>query len=87
VTDGRRWVNYRSGEKGEGLVEVALPGQPLATRSMATHLPNDYVLGIWVDDHEAWFATSDGLGHGFFPASNKLLTTTASKNSTEKEKP
>jgi hypothetical protein len=33
---------------------------------MSTKLPNDFVLGIWLDDREAWFATSDGLSHAFF---------------------
>jgi hypothetical protein len=32
---------------------------------MSTKLPNDFVLGIRVDDQEAWFATSDGLAHAF----------------------
>jgi hypothetical protein len=35
---------------------------------MSTKLPNDFVLGIWVDDQEAWFATSDGLSHAIFAA-------------------
>ena len=47
----------------EGVVEITRPGKPAETRTMATKLPNDFVLGIWVDDQEAWFATSDGLGH------------------------
>jgi hypothetical protein len=45
---------------------------------MPSRLPNDFLLDIWVDDHEAWFATSDGLGHGFFPPSRKALTAAAS---------
>jgi hypothetical protein len=38
---------------------------------MATKLPNDFVLGIWVDDQEAWFATSDGLSRAIFAAPPK----------------
>jgi ligand-binding sensor domain-containing protein len=67
VTDGVTWVNYRTTEKGEGVVEISRLGQETQTETMRTQLPNDFVLGIWLDDHEAWFATSDGLGHGFFP--------------------
>jgi len=79
VTDGDTWVNYRTNEKREGLVEITRPGKPMETRTMATHLPNDFVLGIWVDDHEAWFATSDGLAHGLFASSPKPPTTAAVK--------
>lgn len=66
VTDGDTWVNYRTNEKGEGVVEITRPGKPVETRLMSTHLANDFVLGIWADDREAWFATSDGLSHGVF---------------------
>jgi len=38
------------------------------------NLPNDFVLGIWAGDGEAWFATSDGLGHGMFAASKPVST-------------
>ena len=80
VTDGETWVNYRSGENGEGLVEIHRRGQERQTRTMPTHLPNDFVLGIWEDGHEAWFATSDGLGHGFFPSHSKPATTASARN-------
>lgn len=76
VTDGNVWVNYRTSEQGKGLIEISRPGQPVETRTLSTSLPNDFVLGIWTDDKEAWFATSDGLGHGLFASSSK--TTTAS---------
>jgi hypothetical protein len=33
---------------------------------MSTALCNGFVLGIWADEKEAWFATSDGLSHGIF---------------------
>ena len=71
VTDGDTWVTYRTNEKGEGIVEIARPGQPVETRTMSTKLPNDFVLGIWVDDQEAWFATSDGLSHAIFATPSK----------------
>ena len=61
-------VYYRTQEKGEGIVEIARPGQAIETRAMSTKLPNDFVLGIWVDDREGWFATSDGLSHAYFVA-------------------
>jgi len=77
VTDGDTWVNYRTNEKGEGLVEITRPGKPLETRTMSTHLANDFVLGIWADDHEAWFATSDGLSHGIYFSGAKPTTTAA----------
>ncbi|MBI4664710.1 MAG: hypothetical protein HY735_38470 [Verrucomicrobia bacterium] len=64
VTDGTCWVNYLVNEKREGTVEIHRPGQPVETRPMATALPNGFVLGIFVDDQEAWFATSDGLSKG-----------------------
>ena len=80
MTDGDTWVNYHSGEKGEGLINIVRPGQPIETHTLPTHLPNDFVLGIWVDEREAWFATSDGLGHGIFPSTGKTLPTTTTKN-------
>jgi ligand-binding sensor domain-containing protein len=77
VTDGDHWVNYLVGEKGEGIMEVVRSGESLVTRSMTTALPNGFVLGIWVDDREAWFATSKGLGHGFITPPAKKTTTVA----------
>ncbi len=65
TTDGNIWVNYRTDEHGDGIMEIARPGQPMETRKMTTALPNNFVLGIWVDDREAWLATSDGLAHAF----------------------
>jgi ligand-binding sensor domain-containing protein len=69
VTDGNTWVNYRTDDKGEGIVEIARPARPVETRTMSTKLPNDFVLGIWADDQEAWLATSHGLAHAFLAAS------------------
>lgn len=66
VTDGAYWVNYLLGEKGEGIMEIHRPGKPMEKRATSTALCNDFVLGIWADDKEAWFATSKGLSHGFF---------------------
>src|SRR5262249_4971703 len=63
VTDGDTWVNYHTGEQSQGLVEIARPGKPLETQTLSTKLPNDFILGIWLDDKDAWFATSDGLAH------------------------
>jgi ligand-binding sensor domain-containing protein len=79
VTDGNTWVSYHTSDKGEGLVEILRPGEPVEKRVMKTHLANDFVLGIWVDDHDAWFATSDGLSHGIFANVPKPTTTAAAK--------
>jgi ligand-binding sensor domain-containing protein len=64
LTDGTNWVNYLVGEKGEGIVEIHHPGQPVKKRAMPTALANCFVLGIWADENEAWFATSKGLSRG-----------------------
>jgi ligand-binding sensor domain-containing protein len=69
VTDGDTWVNYRTNDKGESIVEITRPGRPVETRTMSTKLSNNFVLGIWVEDDGVWFATSDGLSHGFFATS------------------
>jgi len=66
VTDGNYWINYLVGEKNEGLMEIWRPGKPVEKRLMPTALVNGFVLGIWADEHEAWFATSKGLSHGLF---------------------
>jgi ligand-binding sensor domain-containing protein len=66
LTDGETWVNYLIGENGGGLVEIHRPGQPVEKRTMSTALANGFVLGIWADETEAWFATSDGLSRGIF---------------------
>ncbi len=66
VTDANYWVNYFLGEKGEGLMEIHRPGKPVEKRTMTTALANNFVLGIYVDDTEAWFATSKGLSRGVF---------------------
>lgn len=66
VTDGNVWVNYLVDENGHGLVQIHRPGQPTETRPMTTALADGFVLAVWVDDREAWFATSHGLSHGLF---------------------
>ena len=68
LTDGIHWVNYLVGEKGEGLLEIHRPDQPVQKETMSTALANGFVLGIWADEHEAWFATSDGLSRAVFRA-------------------
>jgi ligand-binding sensor domain-containing protein len=72
VTDATNWVNYLVGEKGEGIVEIHQPGQAVQTRKMDTALCNSFVLGIWADENEAWFATSKGLSHGIFAKTKSL---------------
>jgi ligand-binding sensor domain-containing protein len=79
VTDGDTWVNYRTSDKGEGLVEIERPGKTLEILKLSTKLPNDFVLGIWADDKEVWFATSDGLGRGILAPRPKATTVSISK--------
>jgi hypothetical protein len=79
VTDGEFWVNYLVGDKGEGLREIHRPGQPPETKTMATALANCFVLGIYVDDQEAWFATSKGLSRGIFAPYQKPATVAEAK--------
>jgi ligand-binding sensor domain-containing protein len=66
LTDGVNWVNYLVGDKGEGLMEIHRPNAPVEKRTMSTALANSFVLGIWADEHEVWFATSNGLSRGTF---------------------
>lgn len=79
VTDGQFWVNYLVGEKGEGIVEIHRPNQKVETRTMDTALANCFVLGVYVDDDEAWFATSKGLSHGIFAPRTKPTTVADAK--------
>ncbi len=66
VTDGINWDNYIVGENGQGMVRTFRSAQDPQTRTMSTALANGFVLAIWADDHEAWFATSNGLSHALF---------------------
>lgn len=66
VTDGETWVNYEVGAKGEGIRTIHRPGRAPEVQVMDTALANCFVLGIYVDDEEAWFATSNGLSRGVF---------------------
>jgi len=66
VTDGAYWVNYLLSDQNEGLIEIHRPGKPVEKRVMSTGLCNGFVLGIWADEKEAWFATSKGLSRGIF---------------------
>jgi hypothetical protein len=47
--------------------------------TMSTHLANDFVLGVWTDDHEAWFATSDGLSHAMFVPTKESIIHASNK--------
>jgi ligand-binding sensor domain-containing protein len=82
VTDGNTWVNYRVGDSGEGILEIHRPGQPMELRPMTTALAHQFVLGIYVDDQEAWFATSKGLSRGVFAPSQPLTRLTRSVGTT-----
>jgi len=68
VTDGTQWINYVVDEQGQGRIRTFRPGAEPETRAMTTALADGFVLGIWADDHEVWFATSNGLSHGILAA-------------------
>ncbi len=68
VTDGDTWVNYTVDEAGRGVVRIHRPGKEPETRILTTALSDAFVTAIWADDHEAWFATSNGVSHGIFAA-------------------
>jgi hypothetical protein len=53
-------------------MEIHRPDQPVEHRKTETALPDSFVLGIWIDDAEAWIATSNGLGHGTLSAAPRL---------------
>ena len=76
VTDGTDWVNYLVDENGRGVVQIHRAGQDTETRTMTTALADGFVMGVWADDHEAWFATSNGLSRGILaaPAATPTLT-------------
>lgn len=66
VTDGTCWANYTVDGQGRGAVQIQRPGCAPQTRAMATRLADGFVMAIWADDHEAWFATSNGLSRATF---------------------
>ncbi len=68
VTDGDNWVTYTVDEAGRGVVCIQRPGTEPETHVMETALSDAFVTAIWADDHEAWFATSNGVSHGVFAA-------------------
>jgi ligand-binding sensor domain-containing protein len=82
VTDGVTWVNYLADDAGSGSIEIHRPDQPTEIRPMSTALANRFVLGIHVDDDEAWFATSNGLSRGIFAGSSKFTRLTGPVGST-----
>jgi ligand-binding sensor domain-containing protein len=79
LTDGSTWINYLVGEKGQGQLEIHRPGRPAERRAMATALANGFVLGIWADEKEAWFATSNGLSRGIFAPQQQPATVAEAK--------
>jgi len=52
--------NYQVGKDGKGVVTYAVRVSR-RDRTMATALSDGFVMAVWADDHEAWFATSNGL--------------------------
>ncbi len=79
LTDGTNWVNYLVSEKGDGIIEIHRTGQPMEKRPMSTALANSFVLGIWADEHEAWFATSKGLSRGVLASHPVAIRETEAK--------
>jgi ligand-binding sensor domain-containing protein len=68
VTDGDNWINYTVDDGGKGVVRTCRPGREAETRTMSTALADGFVLAVWADDHEVWFATSNGLSRGVLAA-------------------
>ncbi len=79
VTDGTNWVNYLIGTNGQGVVEIHRPSAPVEKRVTATSLANGFVLGIWADEREAWFATSKGLSRGVFSGTTRVANAAQGK--------
>ena len=77
VTDGTDWVNYTVDENGQGGVQTWQSGKKPETRTMTTALADGFVTAIWADDHEAWFATSNGLSHGILATPSTSSTATS----------
>jgi ligand-binding sensor domain-containing protein len=73
VTDGEYWVNYLQDDAGQGVMEIHRPGRPVEKRLMPNAMNNYFVLGIWADEKEVWFATSDGLTRGSLSASHAKM--------------
>ena len=84
VTDGNDWVNYLVDENGRGLVQIHRPGQEAETRTMTTALADGFVMAVWVDDHDAWFATSNGLSHGILAPPDAAPAVTSNSQSQHK---
>ncbi len=72
VTDGINWVNYLVDDHDRGILQIHRPNQPVQIKPMSTALANQFVLGLQVDDEEAWIATSKGLSRGILAAPTKL---------------
>jgi ligand-binding sensor domain-containing protein len=66
VTDGADWADYSVDDQGRGILRTHRPGREPETRTMTTALADGFVMAVWVDEHEAWFATSNGLSRGTF---------------------
>jgi ligand-binding sensor domain-containing protein len=66
VTDGNTWVNYLVDDHQQGWREIHRPELPPERQKTESSLINGFVLGIHIDDTEAWFATSLGLSRGVF---------------------
>jgi hypothetical protein len=66
VTDGDTWVNYerRRERRGPHRKSTAQARPAEKRRPPTTALADGFVLGVYVDDHEAWLATSDGFSRG-----------------------
>jgi ligand-binding sensor domain-containing protein len=76
VTDGISWVNYLVDDDGQGTMEIHRPNQPVEVQTTSTAMANQFVLGLHVDDEEAWLATSKGLTRGILSSPTKLTRLT-----------
>ena len=82
LIDGQR-VTWKAGELWYGdfsKVHSIKNDSPVVRVHMVIDVQiNDFVLGLWADDREAWFATSDGLSHATFTPNKESITHASNK--------
>ena len=65
--DGETWVTYRADpETGRGEILIT-EGETRISRTSASTIAHNYVLGVDFEDDRVWVATADGLSLGVAP--------------------